>query len=269
LASVIFRLSRTNVHLGPKECKEVGGGRSPFVDVDKLEVEQEYDIDGAIVEGTVLDYLPPHPVLSNPRRQQRFLISVWKQPSNKLELNLEPFKSSEGKVPHQQSNWREREHELQFPLRRIETSARFAHQHGLELASLGFFVTGHDEHTSKIFTALGIHEPVFGKIRKGSESSLVSKISTVTELAKTLDDVEDYERLNVGKKVVKILTLPTATELKVGKVDAKQNRVSRKPRLNVMAQVGVVRSKEHEIAKDFHGAISSKLLQKRNRFENA
>ncbi|KAJ3251766.1 hypothetical protein HK103_002073 [Boothiomyces macroporosus] len=157
------------------------------------------------VGSVVYDYVPPHPPLSNPRKEHRYLITLWKQSK---ELSLEK---------HSDLAYAQRGTFL--------PSMRFAKDNGLELDSFAWFKSSWDRDSSAIMQKLDY---------------LKRKIQVSTELAKTNPD--DIQLLNHGYKPHKPLPkLPTKADLNN---QYEKYQVKRKQRLTALGNAALVRNRE-------------------------
>ncbi|KAJ3269914.1 hypothetical protein HDV01_000801 [Terramyces sp. JEL0728] len=213
----------TNVQV--KDRLVLNGGYSNFLG------EQNEQTAGSVVH----DYVPPHPPLSNPRKEHRYLITLWRQSK---ELSLE--KPSD--LAYEQRG-------------AFLPSMKFAKDNGLELESFAWFKSTWDTDSSSIMQKLGVHEPVYGVVRNETLDYLKRKIQVSTELAATSPD--DVQLLNHGYKPHKsVPKLPTKAELN-NKYE--KYNVQRKQRLTALGNAAIVRNRE---------GLESVQVRK-NRYENA
>ncbi|KAJ3308880.1 hypothetical protein HDV04_000721 [Boothiomyces sp. JEL0838] len=210
----------------------IDGGYSNFLGEKKGKYNVTID---QTVGSVVYDYVPPHPPLSNPRKEHRYLITLWKQSK---ELSLEK---------HSDLAYAQRGTFL--------PSMKFAKDNGLELDSFAWFKSSWDRDSSAIMQKLGIHEPVYGVVRKETLDYLKRKIQVSTELAKTNPD--DIQLLNHGYKPHKPLPkLPTKADLNN---QYEKYQVKRKQRLTALGNAALVRNRE---------GVETEIVRK-NRYENA
>jgi large subunit ribosomal protein L35 len=89
---------------------------------------------------TVLEYIPPHPALSNPSKVHRYVVTLLKQSGP---LNVEALipKSGEGVMQTDRAHF--------LPLR------KFAKTYGLTWVGFGFFSSVWNKETPAIFQSLG------------------------------------------------------------------------------------------------------------------
>lgn len=110
----------------------IDGGYSNFLGEKKGKYNVTID---QTVGSVVYDYVPPHPPLSNPRKEHRYLITLWKQSK---ELSLEK---------HSDLAYAQRGTFL--------PSMKFAKDNGLELDSFAWFKSSWDRDSSAIMQKLG------------------------------------------------------------------------------------------------------------------
>ncbi len=127
-------------------------------------ISGENNDQSASQSGTVVfDYVPPHPPLSNPKKQHRYLLSLWKQ-SKDLEIDIQQWKAiaqaerEKAKLlePHHRIVEGNGETKMNFRERMIPfPSLKFAQSFGLELGGYGFFTSSFTSKTPEIFQSLG------------------------------------------------------------------------------------------------------------------
>lgn len=117
------------------------------------------------IGNTIFDYVPAHPALSNPKTLHRYVVSVWKQASEKLAIDKEEWKKQASQEREQAKSLSsfnriaEGEGELKMEYRERGIpfpTMRFAQAHNLELAGFAFFTSTFNVDSPKLFQDLGI-----------------------------------------------------------------------------------------------------------------
>ena len=194
---------------------------------------------------TRFSYLPLHPPFSNPKLQQRYLVSVYKQPDN---FKLNPLSLNFGVESSKDNQTNDL---LEYNARRIGSSFRFQQLNQLELLGVGAFTSGNTVETGRIFESLGLHEQVFGKL-VGNPRKLVEKIQST----------------QIGAEKFKPFTkIPTLNEQRIPAYDGFQ--VEKRKSLGIIARVAMVKNRPSDIASKHTGEISERVNVRRNRFQYA
>ena len=249
----ILNNSRCDLKLKNGQLKINGGGSRYFT--------QDSEFESTVVENekTMFDYVPLHPNMSNPKQTHRYVLSVWKQPVEKLVLNPDSINQGKQEI-NNNSN-------IEYSARRIGSSYRFGKLNNLELVGVGHFTSSYTPDCSKIITSLGLHESVYGKII-GDAQRLVQKIQSTTEIA--LNNPNDIKAINFGKPgFVKFPKIPTINDKKAAGISVDRFEVEKKEKLSLIGQVGVVKSRKGDIANEFKGEITKRVTLKKNRYEYA
>ncbi|KAL2911782.1 39S ribosomal protein L38, mitochondrial [Polyrhizophydium stewartii] len=230
---------------------EITGGASPFFHPDRM-----HNVDpaspfasltglptgpSAVPGNVVLDYIPPHPAFSNPRRVHRYLFTLFKQPTDKLKMSLGSVRAAAQRQRNKAAAEQAAEAAAEAaapeashkPGAKLGTAARRAFEgegemaialrerflvgpamllaktHQLELAGFGFVTAGWKPETSHVFSALGIHEPVFGKPFKILNNELALRLDAAAQMVGASQATPtqlqqlahgDLARLNQGRR---------------------------------------------------------------------
>ncbi|KAJ3031175.1 UNVERIFIED_CONTAM: MFT2-Corn MFT-like protein [Siphonaria sp. JEL0065] len=186
----------------------------------------------------ILPYVPPHPANSNPRKNHRYLLTVFEQEGDgPLNIQLESIRQN---ALNQRSHeldkkvWEkdylgEKEESMNFIERSGFSTWGLGVKHGLTVAGYAFFTSCWNLHTPDIFSRLGIHEPVYGEFPKNPLDS-IHKLQQATHTANsTIGDklltsltLKEIQHLNSGAKpVVPRFKLPTRASMKAEALKAK------------------------------------------------
>ncbi|KAJ1343005.1 hypothetical protein BSLG_002430 [Batrachochytrium salamandrivorans] len=279
---------------------EIRGGRSPFFNSGKL---SHFDASSPMesiskttqriarkaarvsIPGTVVfDYVPPHPTFSNPRRADIDRCAMSKL--SETEPLSNQFIENDG-----EKALSVRERFLVAP------TMKLAKDYGLTLAGFGFTTSGWNPETSHVFTGLGIHEPVYGKMYASHPKTLASRLNASTEMVSTMTTPihqlprTELAKLNAGKRPSfnpnRVVTTGDIQLAKIHKIEAERittgnEKTSQKAkdtvsqiaplrktqRLTELAAAALVRNKASDIASKLRGPITASILNRRNRYEN-
>ncbi|KAI9092707.1 phosphatidylethanolamine-binding protein [Phlyctochytrium arcticum] len=302
----------------------IPGGASPYLQpanqaVDKILdgakfVPSAPETESPIPGKVVFPYVPAHPPASNPRTPHRYFMAVLEQPSESVQIDLETLSQKARKAAEQieltskEPTWKrhvEGEGEKRIQVRErslIMPLAKFMKQHDLELKGHGFFLASWDIHTSAVFSRLGIHEPVYGRLNAQSQAQTVRQLETATNLAAQLPDAlarlspKELRTINYAERprVVspRVMTkrglqvaemrkkdaamAEAAANKKKGKKGAAAAPVVSKPpsynpktpRLTTLGATAMVKNKEGDAAKGFQGEYMRKIKEQRYRYKN-
>ncbi|TPX72285.1 hypothetical protein SpCBS45565_g00701 [Spizellomyces sp. 'palustris'] len=263
---------------------------------------QEPNIPGNVI----FPYVPAHPPASNPRKVHRYFFAVLEQPEPSLKIDIESvkqqaiamaeqLKKEEGKkdIPMWQKSV-EGEGEKKLMVRErglLFPTTKFIKQYGLELKGHGFFTAGWDIHTPAVFSRLGIHEPVYGKIVNQTPTETVRQLETATELAASLPaplaslSTQALRSLNYAERPrVAPARLATQRGLEAEARRKKEAGAARKkgkqevarppaglkktPRLTALGAAAMVRTKDGDIAQGYKGELVRSVKDKRYRYKN-
>ncbi|KAJ1554786.1 hypothetical protein HK405_004071 [Cladochytrium tenue] len=145
----------------------------------------------------IFPYVPLHPANQEPRREHRYVIALFKQPSDRIDVDaqrlreraLERIKAAEDRLQSPALFVEDKGDELINTLARSSVSVwGFAKEHNLQLAGYAFVKSSWNVYTPEIFTRLGLHEPVYGRLNpKWSAGATMFRITGATEVAKSLE----------------------------------------------------------------------------------
>ncbi|KAJ1547585.1 hypothetical protein HK096_002267 [Nowakowskiella sp. JEL0078] len=139
-----------------------------------------------IIPGKVIfPYVPPHPAYSDPINNHRYVLTLFEQQDSELKFDLKRLKEIAEQI--KSSNVKSVLKEADNKLMTLERSLvgktwQFKKAHGLTVVSYGFFNSTWNVYTPAIFSAIGIHEPVFGSTRKLDPPRLIKYIENSTNL---------------------------------------------------------------------------------------
>jgi hypothetical protein len=238
---------------------------------------------------TVFDYVPLHPALTNPKKVHRYLITVWKQKES-LDIDKSAWKAQAEndrklaalRAPHERLTEGPGELAMEYRERSIPfPTLKFARDHGLTLAGFSFITSSFNIETLDLVKKLGLHQPVYAKVRQATSKNLVEKLETATMIAATLpSSLKDISKQSVKAlneahpQILPVATFPTRRDLKaldqgdkgpyVLKVEGKKQ-----VRLSVFGAVGL--SKRNQLEKDvvLKGSIKETVKMRPYRFANA
>ncbi|KAJ3295697.1 MFT2-Corn MFT-like protein [Blyttiomyces sp. JEL0837] len=257
----------------------------------------------------ILPYIPPHPANSNPRRVHRYLLTVLEQEKEIGGIDLDAIKTTvesereAAKVGDSPSYLKsvigDRENEMRVLERGGFSTWGFMKKFGLKVASFGFFTSCWNLYTPNIYTRLGIHEPVYGKVQNVRET--LQKIHASTTIASSTSqanfttlNAKDLKQLNEGiiasppkfkpptrlsleaeamreaARVAKEKAALKAGNKEKGKASVATTAVKGKkiPRMTVWGSVGVVKSKKDDVASKVVGEVTRARLERRGRYQN-
>ena len=213
---------------------EISGGSSFNLDTTKLDFDFNVPESSLSVGKTVFEYMALHPQMSNPKRKHRYLLSIFKQPPS-FQLN----KDSIGTGTDDYSS------------RRIGSTLKFQTLNNLELLGVAYFSSSYTSQTSSIFTALGLHEPVYSKII-GSPRKLVEKIQ------KTTLGPQEFKQFP---------KIPTVNEQQAAKMNTDKFEVKKGGKIGVLEKVAMVKNKKDDLANKFKGELTKLVTKRKNRYE--
>ncbi|KAI9351441.1 phosphatidylethanolamine-binding protein [Obelidium mucronatum] len=226
----------------------IAPGTSPYLGASTIETSgltgtsfhPSQPSEPAVLPGTVvLPYIPPHPANSNPRKNHRYLLTVFEQegetPVNvKLEsIREEALKLRQGeleKKPWEKDFLGEKEESMNFIERGGFSTWGLGSKYGLTVAGYAFFTSQWNLHTPDIFTRLGIHEPVYGDFPKNpmdtvhrmEQATLTTKSALLGDKLLSSLTLKEIQQLNSGKTpLVPKFKIPTRASIKAEELRAK------------------------------------------------
>ncbi|KAJ3042549.1 MFT2-Corn MFT-like protein [Rhizophlyctis rosea] len=355
----------------------IPGGTSPFLGpptapsgptVFTTFPEQPPELPGNVI----FPYVPPHPALQAPKKIHRYMVVALEQKGEKLPLGMDQIRAAvaeeearlEAEAKEAGKPWDNKwmgevekevlkrgafvgEAEKKIGLKEravLLPLAKFMEEYNLSLQGYGFFQQTYTLRTPEIFTRLGLHEPVYGKLRynprfrNGPEQNdipkLIRRIDTATQLASALPapaatlsshalrhlnevrvplkpipslpserllavtEAREKDRLEAAQRALKNKQLEwdkvmyKGRELKFLKEKKKAERSERAerqkgldgtdagyafserasrhrmPRVSLLAAVGLVKSKEGDVAKEYKGDVWKGVREMRYRYLN-
>lgn len=234
----------------------------------------------------IFDYLPLHPALSNPKSNHRYQVSLWRQ-SGPLSIDKSEW-TNQAQVdrdystrlpPHQRLTETERERELEIRERFIPLpTLAFTKKHDLKLAGLSLFTSTFNINTPSVYKSLGLHQPVYGLVKKDTVPHLLRKLDVSTELSQqgieSLDS-DSLKRLNHGyASTLSQPRLPTRRDLRVTVEEEKETKASirktngRLKRLTVYGATGLVKN-SGDVSNGFKGVIRDEYQNGPSNYHNA
>ncbi|KAJ3196264.1 hypothetical protein HK101_009529 [Irineochytrium annulatum] len=213
-------------------------------------------------------------------------------------------KAMETKKPHERVAYGEGEKKIGLLERGFFPTWGFKEKYGLEVAGMAFFISTWNVHTSNVYTRLGIHEPVYGSLAARNTARQINEFKASTTIASRLStdalasmSPRQLRALNFGKTPrPQSIELPTRASMKLIKMKkddaelavelakkrAEKGKSVKKvagevkgggrrrklARITTTGAVGIVRSKEGDVAGDGEGVITRRVLRKRWRYKN-
>lgn len=260
-----------------------------------------------VVGNVVFDYVPMHPAISNPKKQHRYVLSVWAQPNNrplkdklnsaKVNWNIKAQldkKNAANLPPHAKLCDGDGEERIEYRQRFMAfPTLKFAEVYGLTLKGLSHFTSGFSITTPAVFKQLGLHQPVYGpKIKPEMEHNVVSKLDTCREIAEKVTEMtsdlaklenvidrDTLKRLNHGyRQNIRPVPLATRRDLKYLKATAGSAEAAAKNAAFVQSAKQSVKRVNltvwgaaglARLESGFQGgAIVERIKEKRSRYEN-
>ena len=247
------------------------------------------------VGNTVFGYVPPIPTFANPRQPHRYCFALFEQEAQRplaVDLAALKHKAQQERLEYQKttkpsylkaaetendiSTLMTRERFLVFP------AMRFAKQHSLSLASFCFVTASWTPQTSATFTALGIHEPVYGRQEDDSvrRSDQIKKLHHATQQLSSLN-LSDHSNIDkIPLKSLDVLNKGQRPSFKSSRI-LQQDGVApettatnqmpsqtRSRRLTEIAATALVRNKASDIASKKLGDATETLMNRRSRYLN-
>ncbi|TPX30255.1 hypothetical protein SmJEL517_g06145 [Synchytrium microbalum] len=165
----------------------------------------------------IFPYVPIHPASSNPGREHRYVFVLLKQPNGeRVNVDVEvsrrrahDLRGRDWKKEHLYERMVEGEGEKKISVRErgcLGKTWEFITQHNLSLTGYGFLRSRWSTLTSQVYTRLGLHEPVFGRLppQKDVSPLILDRIQTATSIASNITtnpgmlDMPTLKQLNMG-----------------------------------------------------------------------
>ncbi|KAJ3119538.1 MFT2-Corn MFT-like protein [Nowakowskiella sp. JEL0407] len=134
---------------------------------------QPPEVEPELTGNVIFPYAPLHPPYSDPRKMHRYVFTLFEQQSPNVGVSIKDITEKAKKIAEKSPSYSDGEKTLQTIERGlIGTTWNFKRQHELKVASFGFVTSTWNIYTPRIFSALGIHEPVFARTPKSGKHAV-------------------------------------------------------------------------------------------------